>query len=138
MTIAAAAGDERFYPQAMLYTQDPSPETRALAAAVLARTGNPSAGPTLVALLDDPEDDVVLAAAAGLAKLSYWPGAANVEPLLDSESWELRKQASLTLLALGAPGSVFLRAAAAGSGPAAEIAQHALQVRTLTHHADAA
>ena len=99
LEIAVASGDERFYSQALTLRTDASPATRALAASVLACAGNPSAGGDLVALLGDPSDDVVLAAAAGLQKLSYWPGAASVEPLLDHESWEMRKQAGLTLLA---------------------------------------
>jgi HEAT repeat protein len=136
--IAAATGDERFYRQAIALSTDPSPHTRALVAAVLARTGNPSAGPDLVALLSDPSDNVVLAAAAGLEKLSYWPGAASVEPLLRNPSWKVRKQAGLTLLALGAPGSILLRANAPGDGPAAEMAIQALQLRSLAKRTDAA
>ena len=58
-----ASGDERFYSQALTLSTDASPATRALAASVLACVGNPSAGGDLVALLGDPSDDVVLAAA---------------------------------------------------------------------------
>jgi hypothetical protein len=138
LRVAAATGDERFYLQASSLTTDPSPGTRALAVAVLARIGNPSAGPTLIRLLDDPSDDVVLAAAAGLAKLAFWPGAADIEGLLSDPSWSLRKQASLTLLAFGAPGTILLRANAPGVGPAAEMANRALQLKSLTTKADAA
>jgi HEAT repeat protein len=138
LEIAVATGDERFYPQALALSADPSPATRALAAAVLACAGNPNAGGDLVALLDDPSDDVVLAAAAGLQKLSYWPGAASVEPLLDHEWWELRKQAGLTLLALGAPGEILLRVNTPGDGLAAEMAVQALELRSVTAGREAA
>jgi HEAT repeat protein len=138
LEIAAATGDEHYYPAARVRSTDSSPKTRALAAAVLAHTANPSAGPDLVMLLDDPSDDVVLAAATGLETLSYWPAAANIEPLLGHPVWELRKQAGLTLLALGAPGSIFLRANAPGAGPAAAMALQALELRSLSHQAEAA
>ena len=105
---------------------------------MLASTGIPSAGPTLVDLLRDPSEDVVLAATDGLGKLSFWSGAAAVEALLGHPSWEIRKQAAMTLLALGAPGSVLLRADAPGDGPAAEMALHALQLQALSSQAEAA
>jgi HEAT repeat protein len=138
LEIASATGDERFYPAALALSTVSSPTTRALAAGVLAHTGNPSAGPDLVALLDDPSDDVVLAAAAGIEALSYWPAAASIEPLLGHPVWELRKQAGLTLLALGAPGSIFLRTNAPGEGPAAEMAVQALELQSLANQAVAA
>ena len=131
LTVAAATGDERFAHRAMELTADGCPTTRALAAAVLARTGNPSAGPTLVAMLDDPSDDVVLSAGAAIARLAYWPGAAEVEDLLGHPSWEVRKQAGMTLLALGAPGTILLGVTAKGAGPAADMANQALQLRSL-------
>jgi HEAT repeat protein len=138
LTVAAAMGDQRFLPLASALTKDPSPDTRALAVAALARTGSPSAGPTLVGLLQDPVDDVVLAATAGLAKLQFWPSAPDVESLLGHESWDLRKQAGMTLLALGAPGTILLRANAPGEGPAAEMALQALQLQFLAAEASAA
>jgi HEAT repeat protein len=138
LTVAAAMGDQRFHPLANSLTRDPCPDTRVLAVAALARTGSPSAGQTLVGLLADPVDDVVLAATAGLAKLQYWPSAPDVEGLLGHESWDLRKQAGMTLLALGAPGTILLRANAPGGGPAAEMALQALQLQFLSAEATAA
>jgi HEAT repeat protein len=132
LEIAAAMGDARFYRHATALTSDPSPTTRALAVAVLARTAHPNAGPALVALLDDQSEDVVLAAATGIATLEFWPGAANIEPLLGHPWWELRKQAGLTLLALGAPGAILLRTTAPGDGLAAEMAVQALQLRSIS------
>ena len=132
LEIAAAMGDARFYRHATALTSDPSPTTRALAVAVLARTAHPNAGPALVALLDDQSEDVVLAAATGIAPLEFWPGAANIEPLLGHPWWELRKQAGLTLLALGAPGAILLRTTAPGDGLAAEMAVQALQLRSIS------
>jgi len=138
LKVAAAMGDERFYAPARALRAHPSPDIRALAIAVLARTGNPGAGPTLVTLLDDESTAVAHAAAAGLAKLAYWPAAADVEVLLSHPSWDLRRQAGMTLLALGAPGTVLLRATAPGEGPAAEMAIQALQLRALSIEVTAA
>jgi hypothetical protein len=138
LQVAAAMGDGRFFPPAHALLGDLSPVTRALAAAVVARAGDPDAGPALVALLDDRSDQVVLAATVGLAQLGYWPGAVAVELLLSHPTWAVRKQAGLTLLALGAPGVVLLRASAPGVGPAAEMAEQALQVRSLSQEAEAA
>ena len=132
LEVATAMGDGRFYRPAVELVENPSPETRALAAAVLARTGSPQAGPELVRLLEDPSEVVVLAAAVGIAKLAYWPGCVEIEPLLSHPSWELRRQAGVTLLALGAPGVILLRSAAPGEGPAAEIATQALQLQSLS------
>jgi hypothetical protein len=138
LIVAAAIGDERSFGRAEALASDPSPKVRALAAAVLASTGSPEAGSMLVALLDDASDDVVLAAAAGLARLSYWPAAASVERVLSHTSWELRRQAVVTLRALGAPGLILLRAEASGRGPAAEMATQALQLQTLSTQEKAA
>jgi HEAT repeat protein len=138
LEIAAAMGDDRYFDKARGLLADPSPSTRALAAALLASTGSRSAGPALVAMLDDPSDEVVLAAAAGLGKLGFWSGAAAVELLLTHPAWELRKQAGMTLLALGAPGSILLRAGAAGVGPAAEMAMQSLQLQSLSIQEEAA
>jgi hypothetical protein len=138
LQVAAAMGDGRFFAPANRLLGDLSPVTRALAASVVARTGDPGAGPALVDLLDDRAEEVVLAATIGLAKLGYWPGAAAVEMLLSHPTWEVRKQAGLTLLAFGAPGIVLLRASAPGVGPAADMAEQALQLRSLSLEADAA
>jgi hypothetical protein len=132
LEIAAAMGDGRFYRQAAELATDPSPATRSLAAAVLARTGSPKAGPVLVGLLKDSSTAVVLAASIGIAKLTYWPGGAAIEPLLGHSSWDIRKQAGLTLLALGAPGTILLRSAAPGDGPAAAMAVRTLQLQSIS------
>jgi HEAT repeat protein len=138
LEVAAAIGDERFYEPSSGLIVSSSPETRALAAAVLARTGSPDAGSALVALLDDPCPEVVMAATAGVGKLGFWPGAVDIEPLLNHESWDLRKRAALTLLSLGGPGAVLLRATAPGEGPAAQMAGQALQLHSLPTRSEAA
>lgn len=132
LEVAAATGDDRFYQPALAFTSDPSPATRASAAAVLSNIGNPNAGPRLVLLLGDPSEAVVMAAAKGIAKLAYWPAAADIEVILSHPSWEVRKQAGLTLLALGAPGAILLSVTAPGEGSAAEMATQALQLRSLS------
>jgi HEAT repeat protein len=138
LEVAAAISDDRFFAPSVALIASSSPSTRALAAKVLARTGNPQAGAALVALLNDPSSEVVLAATAGVGQLAFWPGAVDVEPLLNHESWELRRQAALTLLALGAPGTILLRANAPGEGPAAQMAVQALQLDSLPVQIEAA
>jgi hypothetical protein len=138
LEVAAAIGDDRFFAPSVALIASASSSTRALAAAVLARTGNPNASAALVALLSDPSAEVVLAATAGVGQLAFWPAAVAVEPLLDHESWDVRRQAALTLLALGAPGTILLRANAPGEGPAAVMAAQALQLYSLQTLAGAA
>jgi hypothetical protein len=55
-----------------------------------------------------------------------------VEALLDRPGWALRNQAGATLLELGAPGAILLRANAAGSGPGAQMCIRSLQMRSLS------
>jgi HEAT repeats len=131
LEIAAASGDARFFASAVVLTQDENPETRARAASVLARIGDPAAGPTLEAMLSDPSDRVVVAALSALASISYWSSAPAVAHLLAHRTWEVRNQAGLTLLALGAPGEIFLLTTAAGEGLAAEMASRILQLRSF-------
>jgi hypothetical protein len=138
LEVAAAMADGRFFPSAMVCTTAPEASTRALAARVLACTADRSSGPTLVGLLHDDSEEVVVAAAAGIAKLSYWPGASAIEPLLNSPSWALRKQASITLLGLGAPGTVLLWANTRGEGDKPEMAIQALHLRSISHRSEAA
>jgi hypothetical protein len=138
LEVAAAIGDDRFFAPSMALIASALPRTRALAASVLARTGNAEAGAALVALLNDPSSDVVMAATAGVGQLAFWPAAVNIEPLLSHESWDLRRQAALTLLALGAPGTVLLRAISPGEGTAAQMAVQALQLHSLPIHKEAA
>jgi HEAT repeat protein len=128
---AAAMGDDRFFEPALRLSADPSWSTRAAAAAVIARTGNQSAGPSLIGLLNDESDRVVLTAVSGLGKLAYWPAAAAVEALLDHPTWEIRRQAGLTLLALGPVGAVLLQVNVPGNGPGAEMAAQALELGAL-------
>jgi len=132
LEIAAAIGDDRYFAYASAVLADPSRANRAVAVAALASTGNRSAGPTLVDLLADESDDVVLAATTGVGKLSYWSGAPAIEPLLSHSSWDIRKAAGMTLLTLGAPGAILLRADAPGVGPAADMALQSLQLHALS------
>jgi hypothetical protein len=132
LEVAAATGDQRFFGEASALATHPSPTTRALAMSVLASTGNAGAGEILTASLNDTSEQVITAAATGLARLSYWPAATAVEPLLSHPSWDVRRQAALTLLALDAPGTILLRADAAGIGPAAEMATRALELQSIS------
>jgi HEAT repeat protein len=138
LEVAAAMGHDRFFPAAITCTRASESRTRALAAQVLASTGDRGAGPALVGLLQDDSEEVVVAAAAGIAKLSYWPGASAIEPLLSNPSWALRKQASITLLGLGAPGTVLLWANTRGEGDKPEMAIQALHLRSISHRSEAA
>ena len=134
LEIAAASGDTRFFAPSLELTRSDSPETRSRAASVLARVGDPSAGPTLESMLSDTSDLVVLSALSALASTSYWSACPAVAHLLDHPSWEVRNQAGLTLLALGAPGEIFLLTASSGGGIAAEMASRILQLRSFESH----
>jgi HEAT repeat protein len=138
LEIASATGDARYCTKAYALVADPFNVHRALAVAALAGSGDRRAGPTLVALLDESSNEVVLAATRGLAKLAFWSGAAAVEPLLSHPSWQIRRQAAVTLLALGAPGTILLQANAQGDGPAAEMALHSLELHSLSTQEEAA
>jgi HEAT repeat protein len=138
LRIASATGDGRYCGNAYAILADPFNVNRALAADVLASSGDRNAGPTLIALVNDSSDEVVIAATSGLAKLGFWSGAADVEPLLSHPSWEIRKQAATTLLALGAPGTILLRANAPGIGRAADMALHTLELHSLSTQEEAA
>jgi HEAT repeat protein len=132
LEVASAMGDDRYSDWALALLEDPFNVNRAVAASVLASTGHQSAGPKLVALLNDSSDEVVLAAAAGLGKLAFWSGAAALEPLLSNPSWAIRKQAGMTLLSLGAPGAILLRVSEPQDGPASDMALHSLQLKSLS------
>ncbi len=138
LEVAAASGDERFFGEASRRLGDDSPAVRASALSVLASTGNPGAGSLLVTGLDDPEEQVMVSAAAGIGRLNYWHGATAVEPLLSHPTWNVRKQAAMTLLALGAAGTVLLRAGSPGMGPAAEMSTQALELQALSMQEEAA
>jgi HEAT repeat protein len=134
LEIAAASGDARFFSRSLNLTRSESPGTRARAASVLARIGDPSAGATLESMLFDTSDRVILASLSALASISYWSACPAVAHLLDHPSWEVRNQAGLTLVALGAPGEIFLLTASSGAGLAAEMAERILQLRSFDSH----
>jgi HEAT repeat protein len=138
LEVAAATGDERFFGPASVLCSHLSATTRALALSVLASTGISGATGHLVSGLDDPAEPVMIAAAAGLARLAYWPAATAVEPLLSHPSWDVRRQAAVTLLALDAPGAILLRSDATGVGPAAEMANQALELQAISRQEEAA
>jgi HEAT repeat protein len=50
-------------------------------------------------------------AVRGLGRLEYWPAAARVARLLRDPVWVVRREAALTLRALGATGTLLLRRA---------------------------
>jgi HEAT repeat protein len=132
LEIAAASGDPRFFGRAIRLTESDDPESRAIAASVLARIGDPNAGTTLEPMLGDTSDRVVVSALSALASIGHWSAAPAVAHLLDHPAWEVRNQAGLTLLALGAPGEIFLLTASTGDGQAAEMASRILALRSLT------
>jgi hypothetical protein len=132
LAIASAMGDDRYRGKADAILGDRLNVNRASAIAVLASTGSPGTGPTLIGFLDDSSDQVAQAAAAGLGKLGFWSGAAALEPLLSHPSWDVRKQAAMTLLELGASGTILLQESARGAGPASEMGLYALQLQSLS------
>lgn len=78
-----------------------TPQVRSACARELARYEAPEAADAVLAALDDPDDDVVLAACDYLAR---WGGRPAIEALLQQlahRSWHVRLRACLALVDLG-------------------------------------
>jgi HEAT repeat protein len=83
----------------------------------------------LLDLLADEVPEVRAAAAHALGKLGHWPAVSHLAPLLRDRVWIVRRAAGLALLALGAPGLLYLRRYLSDTDPfAADMAQQALDL----------
>ncbi|MGE0826943.1 MAG: HEAT repeat domain-containing protein [Candidatus Binatia bacterium] len=111
LEIGVNLADPQLLAPTVTLSRDRLPQVRSLAATLLGSLGGSQAVDTLFDLLSDDEASVRAAAARALGKLSHWPAAAKLAPLLHDSVWEVRKEAGLALVALGAPGVLFLRRA---------------------------
>ena len=111
LEVAIGLAEARLAPPALALVTDESARVRSLAATLVAGVGGASAVAALAVLLDDSAPIVRAAALEGLGKLSHWPTGPAIAGALRDPAWEVRRQAALALLALGAPGLVLLRRA---------------------------
>lgn len=129
LAVAAGLGDDAFLEPALQLCGHTSPRIRALSARPPGMLGGGGAVERLVGMLEDPEEEVVAAAARALGKLKHWPLAGALAGLLGDPAWSVRHQAGLALRCLGAPGMLFLRRSLSDPDPfVADMARHVLDL----------
>jgi hypothetical protein len=127
LAVAARLGDSELLPLALSFADHPVDRVRAAAADALGAIGGDDAVAVLLRMLADPAAEVRQAATRGLGRLEHWASAAALLPLLGDPTWPVRRESALALAAMGAPGSLILRAALRGSDRfAADIAAQVL------------
>ena len=135
LDVAARLGDPRLLPPALALTDHESPSVRALAARVLGAVGGAAAVERLMRMLEEEDEEPMVAAVWALGTLRHWPATAAVAKLLAHPAWSVRQQAAVTLRALGAPGTLFLRRAMSDPDPlVADIARHVLDLPDSAVH----
>jgi HEAT repeat protein len=92
------------------HAQDADPQRRAMVARGLGAGAALDGQPVLRALLEDPHAEVRAAAARAVASAHLVEFVGAVGRLLSDASWNVRRTAGDALAALGAPGTVTLRA----------------------------
>lgn len=127
--VAVVLNDPRMLPAALTASRDPRPAVRALAATLAGALGGGPAVDRLTQLLQDADPGVRAAALGALARLEYWPAAAQVALLLRDPAWPVRSEAGLALRALGPTGTLLLRRALDDEHQLArEVARHVLDL----------
>jgi hypothetical protein len=129
LEVALTMADARLLGPASQLARSAAPDVRARAVALLGALGSED-GLTLIAgALDDAHPAVRLAALRALAGLGHWPAAPAVARRLHDTAWDVRRQAALTLRALGSPGLIFLRRLRDGDDQVASaVARYALDL----------
>ena len=129
LEVALTMADARLLAPASALAAAPEADVRARAVALLGALGSEHGLALVVGALDDPDAAVRLAALRALAGLAHWPAAPAVARRLHDAAWDVRRQAALTLRALGAPGLIFLRRSRDGDDQvAAAVARYALDL----------
>jgi hypothetical protein len=131
LEIAAVLADSRTFGAARRHAEDARPRVRAAALAALGALGGPESEERLVTALTDTDAGVRCVAAAAIGRVGAWRRAPLLAPLLDDAEWDVRMAAAHSLRHLGAPGLIVLRDRARGRTPAADLAQHALDLFAL-------
>ncbi len=125
--------DPRLLKYGLSLSEDRSAQARELSARVLGAFGGEDAVAAISLLLDDAEAEVRAAGAIALGQLAHWPAAPQLVNLLDDPSWQVRKEAGMGLLAMGAPGRLFMRRrVSTGEGPGADMASQVLSLPETT------
>jgi HEAT repeat protein len=128
MEVAGALHSPLFGPPACELAWAPEELVRARAAAILGAAGTDGAIAVLLSLLDDSVPGVRRAAADALGESGDWHAAGRLGHVLDDDDFAVRRSAGLSLLRLGAPGLVALRAAASsGTDRARDMAARVLE-----------
>lgn len=128
---AAVLADSRMFGVARRHADDARPGVRAAALAALGALGGPGSEELLIAGTGDADAAVRRVAATALGRLQVWRRAPLLARLLDDADWDVRMAAASALRLLGAPGLIVLRERARGSTPAADMAQHTLDLVAL-------
>lgn len=132
LQVASGIPDARLLPPALRLSGDADVTVRLRAALFLAAVGGPDAEHRLTELLDDPSPVVREAACLGLGLLGHWRAAPEVSRRLADASRDVRREASVALLRMGAPGELFLRRAERETGSGSDMARLALALPRLT------
>ena len=128
---AAVFADSRMLDAARRHAEDARPRVRAAALSALGALGGPGSEDLLVAGTGDGDAEVRRVAATALGRLMAWRRAPLLARLLDDADWDVRLAAANALRLLGAPGLIVLREQARGATPAADMAQHTLDLAAL-------
>ena len=126
--VAALLADSRMLDNALKHSSDTSPRVREYALALLGKLGGEKATSALRNALTDPEASVRLTAVEGLLHLNDWQAGSAIAKLLRDPSFACRKEAALTLLSFGSPGTILLnRALESDDRYAADMAKQVLE-----------
>lgn len=129
LKVATGLADARFLNSGLRAAGDSDPVVRAQAATLLAAVAGGRVEKALLALLDDPDESVRIAATRGLGVLSSWELAPNLAQQLSDSAWGVRREAALALRRLGPAGRLYLRRALVGPDPyAADMARQMLDL----------
>jgi HEAT repeat protein len=110
LEVAAHRPDPRLSQPVTAHRDDDSAARRALVAQAVGTSSFVVGAQVLEPLLGDDDAAVRAAAARSAGKIGAVELAAPLGELLSDRSWDVRREAGLALDALGAPGSVVLRA----------------------------
>ena len=133
LEVATGVADGRFLGSGLRAAGDPDPAVRAQAASLLAAVAGGEPEQALLGLLHDPSERVRVAATRGLGVVSSWTLAPDIARQLSDPAWDVRREAALALVRLGAAGRLYLRRALTDTDPyAADMAHQVLDLPGAT------
>jgi hypothetical protein len=127
LQVARGLPDPRFLGPALAAGRDDEPSVREAGATLLAAVSGGEAERALVGLIDDPVEEVRVAAVRGLSSIGSWAEAPALARRLRDSAFEVRRAAGLGLRRLGPAGRLYLRRSLSDSDPyAADMARQVL------------